>query len=484
MPLTPFVATVAIRLPAIGLVEIETVSDVAVESVTVPTAPLLKTTVLLPGVVSKPEPAMVSVVKLAALLVEATVTTGFSKATWITEPLETPLDVTTAVRFPAVGEVVILTVNSVAVAAETVPTAPLLNSIVLLLAVVSNPKPLMVMVVAFKARLAVLSVTTGFTSATCTAEPLFAPPVVTTAVKLPARVGLVESVTVSEVAVAAVTVPTAPKLKTTVLLLATVENPTPLNVTVVALAARLVALLVTTGLTVATCTAVPTLIPLTLTVAVRLPAVGFVENVTVSALAVALVTVPTAPLLKVTVLFEVVMSKPNPLIVSVVSSAARLAVLLVMPPVTFATFNAAPLEKEFVVTTAVRFPSAVGLTANVTVNAVAVADVTVPIAPLLKTTLLREAVVSKPKPLMTMVAELIARSAVLLVTTGFTVATCTSLPLAIELLVTIAVRLPTDVGLVEKVTRSVLAFAAVTVPTAPLLKDTVLFAAVASKPNP
>ena len=140
-------------------------------------------------------------------------------------------------------------------------------------------------------------------------------------------------------------------------------------------------------------------------------------------MAVAAVTVPTAPLLKVTVLLAAVMSKPYPLMVSVVSSAARLAVLLVRPPVTVATCKAAPLEMELVVATAVKFPSAVGLTANVTVKAVAVADVTVPIAPLLKTTELREAVVSNPKPLMVMVAALIARSAVLLVTTGFTVAT-------------------------------------------------------------
>ena len=52
----------------VGLVEKLTVSEVAVAEVTVPTAPLLKTTVLLPGVVSKPKPAMVSVVALAARL--------------------------------------------------------------------------------------------------------------------------------------------------------------------------------------------------------------------------------------------------------------------------------------------------------------------------------------------------------------------------------------------------------------------------------
>ena len=54
------------------------------------------------------------------------------------------------------------------------------------------------------------------TAATCTAAPLLTLLVVTTAVRLPAVAGLVKNVTVSEVAVAAVTVPTAPSLKVTV----------------------------------------------------------------------------------------------------------------------------------------------------------------------------------------------------------------------------------------------------------------------------
>lgn len=57
--------------------------------------------------------------------------------------------------------------------------------------------------------------------------------------------------------------------------------------------------------------------------------VGFVENVTVRAVAVAVVTVPTAPLLRVTVLFDAVVSKPNPLIVIVDAFAPRFAVLAV-----------------------------------------------------------------------------------------------------------------------------------------------------------
>lgn len=48
------------------------------------------------------------------------------------------------------------------------------------------------------------------------------------------------------------------------------------------------------------------------------------------------------------------------------------------------------------------------------------------------------------------------------------------------MLVTIAVRLPADVGLVPNVTVSEVDVAAVTVPTAPLLNVTVLSAAVVS----
>src|SRR2546421_664539 len=97
----------------------------------------------------------------------------------------------------------------------------------------------MVTVVAGALRFAVLLVTAGATVATWAAAPLLTPLVVTTAVKLPSAVGLVENVTVSDVAVAAVTVPTAPSLNTTVLLLAVVSKSKPLMVIVVALAAKL-----------------------------------------------------------------------------------------------------------------------------------------------------------------------------------------------------------------------------------------------------
>src|SRR5271166_265811 len=58
------------------------------------------------------------------------------------------------------------------------------------------------------------------TVATCTGSPLLRVSVLTTAVRRPGKVGLVENVTISEVGVAAITVPTAPSLKATLLLLA------------------------------------------------------------------------------------------------------------------------------------------------------------------------------------------------------------------------------------------------------------------------
>jgi hypothetical protein len=157
---------------------------------------------------------------------------------------------------------------------------------------------------------------------------------------------------------------------------------------------------------------------------VRLPAVcGFVENVTVRVVAVAAVTVPMAPLLKTTVFSAATVLKPAPVIVTVDALAANEVVVAVTAGATVAIWVAAPLESELEVTTAVRLPSEVGLVENVTVSDVAEAVVTVPTAPLLKTTVLLAATVENPKPLIVTVAELIARLAVLLVTTGVTVAT-------------------------------------------------------------
>jgi hypothetical protein len=168
--------------------------------------------------------------------------------------------------------------------------------------------------------------------------PLLSEFVVTTAVRLPTLVGLVENVTVSELAVAAVTVPTAPLLKVTVLLPAVVLKAKPLIVTVLALARRFVVTLVTPGNTEATCIGAPLDLELVVTTAVRLPvAVGFVESVTVSVVAVAAVTVPTAPLPRETMLWAATGSKPKPLIVSVAAPAARLLVLPVTTGMTLAT---------------------------------------------------------------------------------------------------------------------------------------------------
>lgn len=309
--------------------------------------------------------------------------------------------------------------------------------------------------------------------------------VVTIAVILPRILGRVESDTVSVVSVAAVTVPTAPLLRTTVLRLATGSKPNPLIVKVVAVIPRPDVLLVTTGTALATLTAAPLDKLFVVTTAVRLLlAVGFVLIVTVKEVAVAAVTVPTAPLLRTTVLFDGVGSKPNPLIVRVAAFARRLPLAAVTTGVTTATSTAVPLLILFVVTTAVRLPAVVGLVDSVTVREVAVAAVTVPAAPLLKTTVFLLATGSNPRPLMVRVVALAARFDVLLVTTGITLATCTAVPLAMPFVTTIAVRLPALLGLMENVTTREVFVAAVTVPIALLLNATRFCAATGLKPTP
>ncbi len=80
--------TTAVKLPAVaGRVEKVTVKDVFVADVTVPTALLLKTTVLLAGSRSKPNPLMVTVVEFAASEAVLPVTTGVTVATWTAVPL-------------------------------------------------------------------------------------------------------------------------------------------------------------------------------------------------------------------------------------------------------------------------------------------------------------------------------------------------------------------------------------------------------------
>jgi len=137
-----------------------------VAAVTVPSAPLLNTTVLSAGVVLNPLPVMVTVDAVARTSVVVWVTVGRTDATCTADPLENELTDTVAVNAPAPGLVENVTVRAVAVAAVTVPTAPLLNTTVLLPGVVLKPKPLIVMVVAVNDRFAVEDVTVGPTAAT------------------------------------------------------------------------------------------------------------------------------------------------------------------------------------------------------------------------------------------------------------------------------------------------------------------------------
>lgn len=229
---------------------------------------------------------------------------------------------TTAVNLPADGTVENDMDKDVAVAAVTVPTAPLLNTTVLSPAVVLKPVPLMVMVVVPNAMFVALWVTTGRTTATCTAVPLFCELVVTEAVKLPATVGLVENVTVRLVVVAPVTVPTAPLLNVTELFAATELKPTPLITTVFAVIDWAVVDGLTVGTIVATWTAAPLVRLLVVTMAVRLPTlVGRVVKISVREVAVADVTRATAPFDNRTVLLAAMVSKPKPLMVRALDAA-------------------------------------------------------------------------------------------------------------------------------------------------------------------
>ena len=140
-------------------------------------------------------------------------------------------------------------------------------------------------------------------------------------------VGGLDSLTVIVVAVAAVSVPAAPLLSVTVLFAAVVSNPKPLMVSVALRGEISVTELVTTGSTVATCTGVPLTTPFDATIAVNTPALGLALSVIVREVAVDELTVPTAPLLKITVLWLGVVLKPVPAIVTVVALAARLVSL-------------------------------------------------------------------------------------------------------------------------------------------------------------
>jgi hypothetical protein len=245
--LTVLLVTTAFSAPALNPLKPVTVKVVAVEAVTVPLPAGVKTTVLLPAVGENPKPLIVRVVAPIARLAVLLVTTGATLATGTALPLLTVLLVTTAFKVPALKPLKLVTVREVVVAAVTVPLPAAVKITALLPAVGENPKPLIVRVVAPIARSAVLLVITGITVATGTAGPLGPPSLVTTAVSGPALAGPVESATVNWVAVAAVTVPTALLLKTTILLAATGSKLAPSIVTLAVLAARPPVPLVTTG---------------------------------------------------------------------------------------------------------------------------------------------------------------------------------------------------------------------------------------------
>ncbi len=98
--------------------------------------------------------------------VNAVVVFATMLATCTALPLLIAFVVTTAVRLPRDGAVIKVTVNWVTVALVTVPV-PLLKVTMLLAAVVSNPVPAMVRVVAVTGTLLVFTVTEGTTVAVC-----------------------------------------------------------------------------------------------------------------------------------------------------------------------------------------------------------------------------------------------------------------------------------------------------------------------------
>lgn len=166
------VATIAVRLPALGLVLIVTVSDVAVDAVTAPTAPLLNVTAFCPGVVLNPVPVTVMVAAFAEMLELTAVTVGAVEvattcASWTAVPLEIPFAVTEPISVPtAVGLLVSRTVREVVEAAVTRPTGTPVNVTVSLVISGLNPKPLMTKLVPLSEKLLVLVVTTGLMVAT------------------------------------------------------------------------------------------------------------------------------------------------------------------------------------------------------------------------------------------------------------------------------------------------------------------------------
>lgn len=241
---------------AAGRLESVTCSVVAVAEVTAPAAPPERATTLAAGeLASKPEPEIEStsggsvgpgggfeIGKSSALA--ATAGAATTEATCTAAPLVPPCAVTTAVRLPKLGGVENASVREVAVAAVTTK-APLLRTTELLAGDEgSKPEPERTSEGAFCTSEAALEATTGAatTEATCTGVvfSLASPKEVTeTTDRLPRGSGGAEKVTVSAVAVAAVTAFATAGSKTTTLLPGVCgSKPEPESTSCVALLAR------------------------------------------------------------------------------------------------------------------------------------------------------------------------------------------------------------------------------------------------------
>src|SRR5579859_3409866 len=225
----------------------------------------------------------------------------------------------------------------------------------------SKPAPLMVRVVAVARIWDVLAVTAGSTVATCTGAPLLRVSVVTIAVIGPAF-GIAVSNTVSDVAVALVTVPAAPDDRITLLRDAMGSKPAPVMTRVPALAASGAVLAVTPGTTIATCAGEPLLLPSVVPVAVSGPITGGLVSVIVNEFAVAADTKPV-PDERITLLLKATGSKPAPVMVKLWLVAAIDVVfeLTTGPATTVATVTAV-LVTPCVVTVAVNGPVGSGVT--------------------------------------------------------------------------------------------------------------------------
>jgi len=222
VPLVPPCAvTTAFKGPApVGRAVRETSSFVAVASTTVPSAPLLKETVLLAAIRSNPQPLIFSVVAASGRIVDLAVMTGRATtfATMIGGPLLPPKDRTTAFSGPRPLESFVrATVSSEGDAFTIVPMAEPESLTEFVRLVGSKPVPRITSVCALSARRALLLVTRGrsTTVATGTVLPLLRPLVVITAESTPRFFGRRVSLTTSEVDVASTTLPRAPPVNTT-----------------------------------------------------------------------------------------------------------------------------------------------------------------------------------------------------------------------------------------------------------------------------